>query len=403
MRTPTFLLKPSAYKANKLYAILPDNGDGDGVPTGITAFGTRVNKDGYIEDRVADTPRIDYLDGVPGLLIEPTRTNQVTYSNTITGQFTIGSGCTVVDNDSISPDGTINAAKISDADDNNYGNINKTITVADATALHSVSFFVKFGNISSTEYQITGAASAQNAFITINDDGTTTILADGSNIITRVGSESYGHGWYRFYCTVDMADTDTTLNILVNCSGVDNDRSGYIWVYGFQLEEGDLRTSYIPRPAAINGIRGGETITFSNMVTNGILKDYGNGSIFMDFEYDQQIGALDVLHTYIGNSLIYVAVKFDDLLEYATISIRNTAGLYFEYTVTSKRVKLLVNLFGNDAEAWVNGSKVIDSVGDITLTADDFVLRNLSGAMKVYEMAIFDKVLSDNESQKITA
>ena len=75
MAIPSIAMIPSGYKANKLYSVLPTNGDGDFTTTRNTVA-TRVNENGLIEEVASNVPRLDYSDGgCPSLLLEPTSTN----------------------------------------------------------------------------------------------------------------------------------------------------------------------------------------------------------------------------------------------------------------------------------------------------------------------------------------
>jgi len=70
---------PSGYKANKIYSQKPTNGTGDLTFTRASTA-TRVNSSGLIESVASGVPRIDYLNGCGQLLLEPQRTNLITYS-----------------------------------------------------------------------------------------------------------------------------------------------------------------------------------------------------------------------------------------------------------------------------------------------------------------------------------
>ena len=62
---------PRGYKAQKVYSVLPTNGDGDFTFDRNDA-GSRVNKNGLIEQVATDIPRLDYSDSsCPSLLLEP--------------------------------------------------------------------------------------------------------------------------------------------------------------------------------------------------------------------------------------------------------------------------------------------------------------------------------------------
>lgn len=74
-KIPSIAMIPSGYKANKVYSVLPTNGDAD-LSTTRASTATRVNQLGLIEEVATGVPRLDYSDGgCPSLLLEPTRTN----------------------------------------------------------------------------------------------------------------------------------------------------------------------------------------------------------------------------------------------------------------------------------------------------------------------------------------
>ena len=82
MATPSIAMIPSGYKATKVYSVLPTNGDGDFTFDRNNA-GTRVNKDGLIEQVATDVPRLDYSDGsCPSLLLEPASVNLALFNAT---------------------------------------------------------------------------------------------------------------------------------------------------------------------------------------------------------------------------------------------------------------------------------------------------------------------------------
>jgi hypothetical protein len=95
---------PSGYKSQKVYSVLPTNGDGD-LTFDRNNAGSRVNKNGLIEQVATDVPRLDYSDGsCPSLLLEPASTNLVIGS----AEGNYGGGQSSATN-TISPDGTNNA------------------------------------------------------------------------------------------------------------------------------------------------------------------------------------------------------------------------------------------------------------------------------------------------------
>lgn len=81
----SYIISPNGYKTSKIYALKPENGNGDlDMVRNTTA--TRINEYGMREVVSASRVRIDYSNGKPCFLIEPQRTNLVYPSATATTQ-----------------------------------------------------------------------------------------------------------------------------------------------------------------------------------------------------------------------------------------------------------------------------------------------------------------------------
>jgi hypothetical protein len=82
----SFLVTPNGYKASKLYAAIPTNGNGDMTFTRATTA-TRVDEKDLISSVASNVPRIDYTGGgCPSILLEPQRDNMVLNSATVVTQ-----------------------------------------------------------------------------------------------------------------------------------------------------------------------------------------------------------------------------------------------------------------------------------------------------------------------------
>ena len=82
----SFLVTPNGYKASKLYAAIPTNGNGDMTVTRATTA-TRVNENDLVSSVASNIPRIDYTGGgCPSILLEPLRTNLLLDSDTVETQ-----------------------------------------------------------------------------------------------------------------------------------------------------------------------------------------------------------------------------------------------------------------------------------------------------------------------------
>ena len=87
MSIPTIAMIPSGYKANKIYSVLPTNGDAD-LDFTRASEATRVNQNGLIETVGVNLPRYNFDVGetCPSLLIEPQSTNLYLNSETLSTQ-----------------------------------------------------------------------------------------------------------------------------------------------------------------------------------------------------------------------------------------------------------------------------------------------------------------------------
>ena len=100
MATPSLAMIPSGYKASKVYSVLPESGVGDFDFTRATTA-TRINSSGLIEEMAINVPRLEYplIDGVvngcPSLILEPQRTNFITYSSDFPRNYWTKSGATI--------------------------------------------------------------------------------------------------------------------------------------------------------------------------------------------------------------------------------------------------------------------------------------------------------------------
>jgi len=170
MATPSLAMIPSGYKASKVYSVLPESGVGDFDFTRATTA-TRINSSGLIETVATNVPRLEYplIDGVvngcPSLLLEPQRTNLVTYSESFENYFNV-SEVTLNSNYAISPDGTLNANKVT------FPSASKSMYInsLSLSGTHTISFWYKGEgvNIGKTfNVRLALGASVQNFNVTL--------------------------------------------------------------------------------------------------------------------------------------------------------------------------------------------------------------------------------------------
>ena len=196
---------------------------------------TTTAVEGGITDNV---PRLDYTDSsCPALLLEPQRTNAMTYSEGLFGHVGLGvnyksADVTLTPNDAESPEGYNNATKF-----NGVNGIADTYVGYTASTTNTFSAFLKAGTceIAKMKHTATGAV----AEITINlTSGTITNTTGAQYLDSSI--VDYGNGWYRASITFTSGTTAYITRVQLG-------EAGYIHMYGWQIERGaSYATSYIP-------------------------------------------------------------------------------------------------------------------------------------------------------------
>jgi hypothetical protein len=255
---------PSGTKDGTLYSVLPANGNGDFTHVRASSA-TRVNKDGLIESVASGVPRLDYplIDGVvqscPALLLEPSRTNALPYSQDFS-QWTPTSGITVTGSQFNELTGNSDAYKIETNGSTGFLQISETVAATSGNNTYSV--FAKKGT--NNKVSLRGLSGVD--FRVVFDLDTGTIDSQLNTVSSKI--EDYGSGWYRL--SVVFSGANTTFYIYPNVLGTAD--AGNIYVYGAQLEVGTYETSYIPTS--------GSAVTRSADVCNGA----GTSAEFNDTE-----------------------------------------------------------------------------------------------------------------------
>jgi len=395
-----------ATKESSLLGYNDENGNYKPIPFDFSraSIGTRVNRDGLIETVQDNIPRIDFSnDG--SLLLEPQRTNLVTYSEKLS-QWT-QTGVSITDNEIISPDGTTNASLITEDSTLGFRYFFLNLTVT--TNSHSLSFFAKDNG----QYlQVFFGTSDTTGNVYINFD-----LENGTydnNGVTNPSIEDFGNGWWKISLQVTPIVTNDfgvlfspvpslTSSRLPSYQG-DGASGFYIW--GIQLEAGSYSTSLIPTS-------GSAVTRVADACVNA-----GNASTFNDSEgvLYAEISALANDGTYrqlgiTGSGNNQVNLSFDNVAN--TIGgVVLSSGTYYvlshivsDTTVASK-VALKYKL--NDIKFFINGFEV-DSKNSanmpIGLNELNFAIGTTNsnpfyGNCK--ELRVYNTALTDTELEELT-
>ena len=196
---------------------------------------TRVNKQGLIEVVGQNTPRIDFTDANGALLLEPQRSNFFLFSEYFLSGAWTKENSTIVSDSSISPDGNLNATKLTSNTSSGLirASYNSSIGVD-----HTFSFFIKNDNSLSSDITIRTSSTVVNS--TIN--WTNNVLTSISNGIGITDFESYGNGWYRVFTSYVSIEAEQRCKIYASRNG----DGASVYIYGAMIEQGSYATSYIP-------------------------------------------------------------------------------------------------------------------------------------------------------------
>ena len=284
---------------------------------------TYTDADGVIQQAAANTVRVDHVDGVPMMLIEPSATNLLPYSEDISQVAWEKVDATVTSNAGASPDGQSNASLIASTT-NATSRVRDFVSVA--TGNHTFSIYAKAGTCSSIQiYMLEQFVVSGTADIDLQSGSVTNV----SSVFTGgVTTEDVGDGWFRITGTRNFTTSASNHGVGVITDG-QNGLDFYVW--GAQLEEGPVTTSYIP--------------TSGSTVTRAADDLVISGSDFTDF-YNQSEG------TVYG--------------EFSSKSDVDTALAEFRYLNSSNRI---VTGYISPNTPWVGLLNVFNGSVDCALTA----------------------------------
>ena len=254
-----------------------------------------------------NSPRLDWSNGVPAVLVEPSRTNLITQSEYITGTIR----ATITHNQAISPEGLQNATLLVDSTDANNHQGGGGLANLGETDTAVFSIFAKKQNNRYINLRIIDDAAGTGTganFYNATFDLENGVVTDDFESATPTNPfsdiEDYGNGWFRCWVGLTkksgVARTDYSV-YLVNSSaaganptyaGTGNDGN---YLYGAQLEEGSYPTSYIPTYGT-SQTRSSETISDNfNIPTtatiyNSFYSDVAETVFVLDQVFDVVVG-----------------------------------------------------------------------------------------------------------------
>ena len=370
----SLIVTPNGFKASKLYSVVPSSGAGDLDVTRATTA-TRVNSTGLIESVANNVPRIDYTNGsCPSLLVEPQRTNLLTYSDQINNAAWTNVRGVVTPNTTISPDGTQNADTfVSAAGQSFFPALTRTPSFVGNTN-YSLSIFAKVlgnTNVFRMSYvdNVTGFTGGSASF-NLSTQAITIVQSPNSSVTATM--QSVGNGWYRLVLNFLTIATPT-----FNYSSFDittNDVGNAFALYGGQLEVGTYPTSYIPTVAS-TVTRNADVISKTGISS---LIGQTEGTIFLDYIWNNN--EIDVIPIQIsGNNGKIIWFRANGVQFYG-----NGNSLVFNYNpsngIYGSRYKLALVYGQSDFRVYVNGTLVASQASGTFSGTFDSILSDPIGA-----------------------
>lgn len=385
MIRPSLALIPSAYNTSKIYSAIPSNGDGDFEFLRSTV-GSRINKDGFIESIGINTPRLDFSNKCPYLLLEPQRTNLFLNSEPISAE------------------------------------------TVDLDIQYINSFFYALGNVNSVYFgdnstirlryggsSVIGNTYVLSCFIRMDDGGVpnpraSEFLGDFSISIgnaTVMNDNDYkveylGNEIYRVSAKAIAVQTSNNNGILKRTT---QSNRGFTCT-GFQLEQGESITSYI-KTSGVSVVRGAD-----------ICRNAGNSDIFKSNEGVLFLEASTLLDTTTekvvslsdGTSSNSVQFRFSATLNELTIFVLSDGGFSFATSLmlqdASRFNKLAIKWKENDFAVWVNGVEIATSGLGESPKGLDVLSFNIAGVVPfqgvVKSLRYYDKALTDLQIEELT-
>ena len=345
--------------------------------------------------------RVDYDGTASSLLVEPERTNLIQYSEDFS-QWS-DNQVTIEPNAIISPDGTLNASRMTPTTTSSV----HLISTSGSTTM-AMSVYAKSNGYHRFRFN---SGSSGNGYASF-DLNAGTVLNSGGTYYTSSSIDSVGNGWYR--CTLVLTSgvaSVPNLAIEDNSGNVSfiGDGTSAIYIWAGQAEVGSYATSYIPTDGGtVTRVQDQYSKTgISNLINSeeGVL--FVELSALSDDGTDRQICLRD--DTWTNRMFLRLDASSNQITFRYYIGGSLTVNLLNTLTDITIINKIACKWELNKFKLYVNGNKVAEDLSANVMGADlmnriafDDGLGTNVFYGKVKQLQIFKTALTDPELATLT-
>ena len=397
MINPKLALIPSAYKASKIYSVLPADGDGDFAFTRNTTA-TRINKEGFVEEVGVNVPRLDYRNGnCPDILFERASTNLCLYSQSNFNdqvnwlKYLAPSNLVVTEDDVIAPDGTLTGAKIEYINKGQDAVFTQNVTVVNGED-YVLSIWLK------------GEQGGEVVKLRLsNNSGGSSGTTDTFTLTER---------WVRYETDIKVADA-TDRGFQLRVEDTDNPLGATFYAWGAQLENNTYASSYIPTEATT--ISRSQDRARESMLNGDITSP--KFTFFIDVRLDNTpIGTSDRFYKWSMNNsddatkVELVVNATSSSLTFRTVYDESVLGNIVESVTLAPNDRIKMAIVSTDVgfDAYYNGTFVgsdsngtLDTSSLTEISSDGGVFNPFSGYLK--DLRYYDEQLTEAELIELTS
>ena len=357
-----------------------------------------------------DRPRLSYditngvVEDKPHLLLEPSATNLVTFSESMNQYNPFKS--TITPNSVTSPQGLVNAVNFAENSENNLHYFDSNSIAVTSGTKYTISVFAKYNGRFLT---IQGSSPLGGAFATFNlENGTVEQESIGDASI-----EAMPNDWYRCMFTVQMNSTANALmSLLLNDSATGGRSRSYlgdgtsgVYLYGFQTEQQSYATSYIPT-AGTTITRAAETCNNSKPSVNST-----EGVLYAEYKPTFAAGSRQITisdETY-NNRIVFECRESGTKLR-ANVSAGGVGQAEITIPISSldKYYKIAIQYKVNDVSFYIDGElKGTDTSATMPtgMNVVSFSGRNDASLImtgKTKGVAVYNEALSESQLMQLT-